>query len=136
MAVKYEFLEHTADIKVKAYGETLNEVFENVVLAVSEYVSREGKIKSKKMRVMDVSGKDNESLLYNFIDELLYLIDADNFIPARAKVTLRGKNLRAEISGDDAENYSGLDHIKAATYAEMFIKKSEDGWQAQFVIDV
>jgi SHS2 domain-containing protein len=136
MGVKYEFLEHTADIKVKVYGETLAEVFENVVLAVSEHVSRGEKIKSNKMKVIDVSGKDNESLLYNFIDEMLYLIDAENFVPSKAAVTLRGKNLRAEISGDDAGNYSGLDHIKAATYAEMYVKKTEDGWEAQFVIDV
>lgn len=136
MGIKYEFLDHTADIKVKVYGDTLNNIFENTALALSEHISREEKIKKNKMKVISVSGDDNESLLYNFVDEILYLLDAENFLVSGAEVTVRGRNLRAEIAGDDASNYKGLDHIKAATYSEMYVKKTKDGWEAQFVIDV
>ena len=83
-----------------------------------------------------MSGNDLESLFYKFLDELIYLLDAENFITAKAKVTLRGYNLHAEIFGDSASNYKNLDHIKAATYAEMYIKKTEDGFEAQAVLDV
>ncbi len=134
--MKYKFLEHTADIKFKVYGKTLNEIFENAVLALSEYLSRGEKIKSKKGKVVDVSGSDLESLFYNFLDELIYLLDAENFIVAKAKVTLRGYNLHAELYGDNASNYKDLDQVKAATYAEMYIKKTQDGFEAQAVLDV
>ena len=134
--MKYKFLEHTGDIKFQAYGKTLNEVFENSVIAVSYYISRGKKIKSSKGKVIDVSGNDLESLFYNFLDELIYLIDADNFIVAKAKITARGNNLHAELFGDDASNYKDLDQIKAATYAEMYIKKTAAGWEAQAVLDV
>ena len=133
---KFEFLEHTSDIKLKIYGDTLNEIFENSVLAFSSYIAREEKIKSRKSKIVEVSGRDNESLLYNFLDELIYLLDADEFIASKAKVTLRGNNLIAEVFGDNTKDYKGLSQIKAATYSEMYIKKTSKGWEAQFVLDV
>lgn len=135
--MKYRFLEHTADIKFQAYGKTLNEVFENAVLAIAEYISRGKKIKAAKGKVIKVSGNDLESLFYNFLDELIYLIDAENFLAVKAKVTIKGYNLKAELFGDNTKNYKELDHIKAATYAEMHIKKLPDeNWEAQCVLDV
>ena len=134
--MKYQFLEHTADIKFRLYGKTLNEIFENAVLAISEYISRGQKIKPSKGKVIDVSGIDYESLFYSFLDEIIYLLDAENFLVVKAKVTIRGYNLQAELFGDKASNYKDLDHIKAATYAEMYIKKTEDGFEAQAVLDV
>jgi len=134
--MKYRFLEHTADIKFQSAGKTLDEVFENAVLAVSNYLSRGSQIKSIKGKIISASGTDMESLFYNFLDELIYLLDAENFVVAKAKVTIRGFNLHAELFGDKASNYKDLDHIKAATYAEMFIKKTKSGWKAQAVLDV
>jgi SHS2 domain-containing protein len=133
--MNFKFLEHTADIKFQAYGKTLNELFENCALAVSSYLSRGEAVKSKKGKIIEVSGSDHESLLYNFLDELIYLLDADRFLLSKITVTLRGFNLKAELYGDDAENYN-IDQIKAATYAEMYIKKTPKGWEAQAVLDV
>ena len=135
--MKYEFLEHTADVKFRAYGLTLEEAFANIILAFSEFVSRGSEIKPRKGKVVNVSGNDRESLLYNFIDELIYLLDAGKFVVVRGEVFFRGNNLRAELFGDDASNYSGLEHVKAATYAEMKIEQDVNGkWTVQVVMDV
>lgn len=131
----FEFLDHTADIKVKAKGKTLNEVFENSVKAISQYVSGNQKIGNKKKKTIEAKGTDMESLLYNFIDEILYLIDAESFIPIKASVKIKGNTLKAELHGDSTKNYS-LDHIKSATYAEMTIKNMKNYWEAVFVLDV
>lgn len=135
MEKKFEFLDHTADIKFKAYGKTINEVIENCAAAFSSYIANEQKIKPAKGKIIDVRGDDKESLLYNFLDELIYLIDAENFIVTKASVTVRGYNLHAELYGDDASKYS-LKQVKAATYAEMYIKQDLKGWEAQVVLDV
>ncbi len=135
MAEKFKFLEHTADIKFQVYGSTLNEIFENAALALSEYLSPDKKIKTKKVKTINVSGIDNKSLFYSFLDELIYLLDAEDFAPAKARVFIRGNNLKAEIAGDDASSYQ-IKHVKAATYSEMYIKKSKDGWEAQAILDV
>ena len=131
----FEFLEHTADIKIKLYGITLQEVFENGVLAFADYVSSSKNISSNKGKVIDVKGDDTSSLLYNFFDELIYLIDAEHFITAKASITLRGNNLHAELYGDSTDKYN-LKQVKAATYAEMSVEKKRNGWEAIVVLDV
>ncbi|HIG52260.1 TPA: archease [Candidatus Pacearchaeota archaeon] len=134
---KYEFFEHTADVKFKSYGGSLNEVFENCALAVSKIISRDGKIKSKKKKKIEIESDNNESLLYNFIDELLYLLDAEEFVVSKAVVKISKTKLKADIFGDDSQSYENLDHIKAATYSEMYIKEIKKGkWEAQAVVDV
>ena len=134
--MKYEFLEHTADIKFRTYGESLEEAFANVIGAFSDFVSGGKKVKPVKGKVVNVFGRDKESLLYNFIDELIYLLDAEKFVVGKGTVFFRGNNLRAELFGDDAINYKGLENVKAATYAEMEIKQVGKNWIITTVVDV
>lgn len=133
---KFEFLEHTADIKFRAFGKDVEEVFENVVLAISEIISRENEIKSKNKKQIEVEGHDKESLLYNFIEELLYLLEVEKFVVSNAKVSIKDDKLEAYIYGDYVKNYKNLDHIKSPTYHEMYVKKIKNGWGAQVVVDV
>lgn len=137
--MKYKFLEHTADIKIKLFGSSLSNVFENAALAVSEFLSRGEKIKNQKVKKIKIKGEDYESLMYGFLDELVYLLDAKYFVVAKAKVKIDKKLfvLEGKLFGDNASNYENLDHYKAATYTEMYIKQKPDkSWEAQVVLDV
>lgn len=134
--MKFEFLSHTSEVKFRAYGRTLNEVFESVVLAFSSLVAGELEVLSKKRKKISVSGNDRESLLYNFIEELIYLFDADNFLVVQGKIHVSGNFLTAELFGGDSTVYSELEHVKAATYSEMEVKKFGGRWVAQAVVDV
>lgn len=136
MENKFIFLEHTADIKFRAYGKSFGEVFENCALAFSSVISRNGTIKQKKQKSFSVSGKDKESLLYNFLEELIYLLDAEGFIVSKTKVKISKNGLKAEVFGDDVENYKDLDHVKAVTYSEMIFEKKENNLEVQVVLDV
>ncbi len=131
-----EMLEHTSEVKFKIRGMSLEKIFENSALAFSNFVSRGEKIKPLKKVKIKIEGEDSESLLYNFIDELIYLSDAKGFIVSKAKVKLRDNKLEAELQGDKTSNYPYLDHVKAPTYSEMYVKKNKDSWEAVFVLDV
>ena len=133
---KYDSLEHTADIKFRCYGKTVAEVFENAALAISNYLAKENKIKSIITKKIEIESNDMKSLLYLFIDEIIFLLDAKYFITKSAKVKINDKKLTAFLKGDSTKNYKGLDHIKAATYSEMEIKKVKIGYEGVFVIDV
>lgn len=135
---KFNFLEHTADIKFQAFGKTLEEVFENSALAMFNSM-HDGKIKNKKSFKLKVQGKDFESLLYNFLEELLFLFDSKNFFLSKVKkikIDKEKKKLEAEVIGDNPENYEIHIDIKAITYNDMFIKKIKGTWVAQVVLDV
>ncbi len=137
---KYRFLEHTADIKFMVWGKTPEKIFENSALALCEFISKGQAIKDKVKKKFSVTGKDYEELLYNFIDGIIYLFDAENFISANARVKIRENKGRMELEafvyGDKTGNYENLDHIKSATYSEMYVEKIPGGWEAQAVVDV
>ena len=136
---RFVFLEHMADIKFKAFGISLAETFENAAVAFSKYVSANEKLKSNKKKTIKLKAADNEALLYSFLDELIYLVDAENFIVTSAKVKIEKNNLKASLLGANTKNLK-LNHVKAATYAEMYIRKikfgSEEAWEAQAELDV
>ncbi|MEK6844628.1 MAG: archease [Nanoarchaeota archaeon] len=135
---KFKFLEHTADIKFQAFGNSLKKVFENSALALFNIVY-DLKIKDKKKFKIYAKGRDLESLMYNFLEEILVLIDSKNFLPSKIinfKLDKKNLKIRAEIIGDDAKNYNISEHVKAITYNEMFIKKIRGRWVSQIVLDI
>lgn len=135
MAEKFKFFEHTADVKFQAYGKTLEKVFENAGLAVFN-VMYKGKVKKTKKKRISVEGKNNENLLYNFLEELLFLLDTEDFFLAGCKVKIKDNKLEAELHGDNAKNYPADIDVKAITYNEMFIRKEKNRWIVQVVVDV
>lgn len=136
MIKKFEFLKHTGDLKFRAYSNSLEGLFENCALAVSSVLSRGKKIKNLKKKEINVSGKDYEAILYNFIDELIYLFDAEGFIVSKTEVKIKGEKINCIIYGDDSSKYKDLDAIKAPTYAEMYVKQKGKKWECQVVLDV
>ncbi len=136
--IKFHFLQHTADIKFQAFGNSLKEVFENSALALFNTIY-DKKIKEKEKFKIKVQGNDLESLLYNFLEEVLVLIDSKNFLPAKIKILKFSEEdfkIEAEILGDDAKNYEISMQVKAITYNEMFIKKKKNKWISQVVLDI
>lgn len=136
--MKFRFLEHTADIKFQAFGKTFEEVFENSALAMFNTIYR-GKVSNRKKLKISVKGKDSESLLYNFLEEFLFLFDSENFLPSKIKkikIDKRNFKLEAEVLGDGSENYEISEQIKAVTYNEMFVCEKKGKWISQVVLDI
>jgi len=135
--MKYKFLKHTADVKFQAVGKDINEVFENSALAMKEAICGKIKIKGTKEKIVKVEGRDFESLLYIFLEQILYLLDAENFLISEIKeIEIENLRLRAKIVGDRASDYKFTNPVKAVTYNEMFIKKEKGNWVSQVVLDV
>lgn len=135
--MKFKFLEHTADVKFQAFGSSLEKAFENSALAMFNHMY-EGKVKERIKKKFKVVGKDFESLLYNFLEELLFLLDSEFFFLSKIKVKIDKKKmeLNAQVSGDIAKNYKANVDVKAVTYNEMFVKKQGNRFICQVVLDV
>ena len=135
--MKYKFLEHTEDVKFQAFGKNSEEVFENSALALKELICGKIKIKEEKNKIIKVKGKDFESLLYNFLEEIIYFVDAENFIISKVNnIKIKDFKLNAKISGDKVSNYNFNNEVKAVTYNEMFVKEIKRKWTSQVVLDV
>ncbi|MBT3304499.1 archease [Candidatus Woesearchaeota archaeon] len=133
----YEFLEHTADIKFRAKGKSIEEVFKESAMALKETMTKGTEIKKIEEKDVGVEGKDYESMLRNFLEEFLFLFDAEDFILSDVtEVMIDGFRLVATVKGDIIDNYKLTNDVKAITYNEMYVKETEKGWEAQVVLDV
>lgn len=140
--MKYKFLEHTADIKFQAFGKTIEKAFENSALALQEVMTKKIKIKPVIKKKIEVKGRDKEALLYNFLEEFLFLLDSENFVLSKInKISIVTDNnkeygLITEVIGDSAFNYNFTNNVKAVTYNSMFVKKEGRVYICQVVVDV
>tara|TARA_Y100000034_G_C6588499_1_gene255562 strand:- start:138 stop:440 length:303 start_codon:yes stop_codon:yes gene_type:complete len=96
------------------------------------------KINRKVKKSVSVEGKDLENLLYNFLEELLVLMDSEGFFVSGVKVRINEKELSlvAEVEGDDVSSYDISLQVKAVTYNEMIVKKAKGIFMCQVVLDV
>jgi len=134
--MRFKFLEHTADIKFQAFGTSKEKAFANSAYALKEAIAGKVKIRGKIKKKFSVKGKDDSSLLYNFLEEILFLLDSSRFILSSVKsIKISENKLNAEISGDRASSYRFSNDVKAVTYNQMFVKKQSTGWIVQVVLD-
>jgi len=135
---QYEYLSHTADIKVRAYGKTLEKAFKNSAYALTDIITDHTKIKKSVEKKIKVESENPEALLYDFLEQFLILLDSEGFLLAEIKeLKINNLKLTATIAGDThPEKYETKTHIKAITYQEMQIKKEKDIYTIQFVPDI
>ena len=137
----YKFLEHTADVKIHAEGASLEEAFTDTALALREVMAGDIVILEQEERKIKIKGKDFPSLLYNFLEEFLFLLDSEKFLLSKIqKIKIDEKNfsLEATAIGDDPKKYHFTNDVKAATYNEMIIEFDEKKkiWTCEVVLDV
>ena len=69
---KFEYFDVTADIGFYAFGNTLNESFENAGLAIFNIISNTNNISPEKSIEFEITSEDDVSLLYDYLEELLF----------------------------------------------------------------
>ncbi len=137
----YKFLEHTADVKFLAEAESIEEAFLFAAQALKETVCGDIAVLEQDERDLEIKGDDLESLLYNFLEEFLFLLDSDGFLFSKIydlKIDDESFILRARVKGDKAENYKFTNDVKAITYSDMRVKFDmiDKKWVIQGVFDV
>jgi SHS2 domain-containing protein len=137
----FKFLPHTADVKILVEEKTLEKAFSTSASALKEVIAEKIKVKEKLKKQISIKENDKESLLYSFLEEFIYLLDAENFLPGKIKKleikrVRESFSLKARVSGDKASNYKFTNDVKAITYNEMFVKEGKNKTTIQFVLDV
>lgn len=139
---QYEYFPHTADMRFRAYGRTLEEAFANAALAMFNIMLETKKVKPVLERKISVCAKDKESLLFDFLGKFLFLLDSENFALNKVEsITIEKKEdayfLNAVILGDElSEKYETKTQVKAITYNEMQIRQEKGIWAVNAVVDV
>lgn len=140
---KYEFLDHTADVQIHAWGDDLKEAFENAAIAMTAYITDINKIEIQKKEIIEVEAEDLSGLLYRFLDDVLFLFNADPYLLSKRVRILdfqKGPrySIKAECYGDTfqmGKHCQGTE-IKAITYSAMQILDEQDRHEVYFIVDI
>ena len=100
---KFKFLDiTTADVAFEAYGKSLNDLFANSALAMFEVMVNTKQIKQKVENKTEVNGNDLESLMFNWLNKLLFFNGAENLAFSRFEVKIDEEKLKlkAKIFGE------------------------------------
>ena len=120
----YEFVEHTADIAIKAYGKTVEEAYAVAGDAMFDIMTDGSKIRPDKEIAVEVESVDREGLLVGFLSKLILLREVDGWVLTDFEVTsLSERNLTARGFGEkyDKEKHASGYHIKGVSYHMMEI---------------
>ncbi len=140
---RFEFLEHTADAYVAAYGRDLAEAFENAAYATFEVMTNVADVDPKVEESVEVKANDEYALLYSWLESLLVKFDTKQTLYSKFKITSiaqRGEylTLKARIWGEEfnANKHPQRVGIKAVTYHRMEISKKPGSVTMKFILDI
>lgn len=131
--VKYEYLDHTADVQFHSWGDTLGEAIEQLLVAMYAYMALDiTSVDRVYSMEFEASGSDNQSLVYNLMDDCLYNFNAEPYFIARSVrvISFDESNFSVKVrawgeSFDLRKHHPGTE-IKAITYSNMQINPNAD----------
>ena len=139
MGYRYSEKGPTADLMVEAWGGTLEEAFGSVAKAMFNAMTPIEKIIEGESRSFEVEGDDLGGLLFNFLDELLYIHEVELMVFSGFELVIdQGQNrLNAVCRGEhfDLGRHEQGIAIKAVTFHNMNIEKVESRWEIRIVFD-
>ena len=126
----YKILDHATDAFIEVTASSLIEAFEIAGYSVIDTILDNSKIEKKKERNIVVNGKDLNYLLYNWLEEIIYLIITEGFAIKKLKITLEKNEeytISASIFGEniDIKKHGFKVEIKSPTFHEMEIKQEK-----------
>ena len=138
MKKDFEIIDHTADVGIIAYGADMSQAFANAARALFSLITELDDVQETLHRDIEVTATDEESLLVEWLNELIYLFDAENIIFKRFDITqLNNTQLRARSYGEKVDRFKHKlkTGVKATTYHLLKVDKN-DGCKVQVIFDI
>uniref|UniRef100_A0AC34RB53 Archease domain-containing protein n=1 Tax=Panagrolaimus sp. JU765 TaxID=591449 RepID=A0AC34RB53_9BILA len=132
--IQYEYLDHTADVQLHSWGNTMMESIEQLVNSFYGYHTSDITTVERQYSMdIQASGHDEESMIYNLLQECLYLIETEPYFIGRIckiqKYSSETNDISIRCWGEsfDKKKHPSGTCIKAITYSGMQIHKNIDG---------
>ena len=132
---QYEILEHKADLKIRAFGKTKEELFLNALRGMTE--SQKGEdLKGWVKKEIKIKSPDLSALLVDFLSEALYLSQINKEIYSSVEFKkFTETRIEGKLIGQKVERFG--EDIKAVTYHSLEVNQKEDGsWEATVLFDI
>ncbi len=133
----FEILEHTADVGIRSFGDSIEETFEQATRGLAEILGAWRPGDGQRVDV-ELEGSDLEALLVDWLNEVLYLQDARDGVICDMEVLEVDD---ARVVGSVAFAPRGEQPlegtaVKAITYHQLKVERTPGGWVAEVYVDV
>jgi len=136
---RYEVIDHTADIGIKAYGKDLKELFINAAYGMFGILADLKNVRAKEQLAIKLEAPNIEELFLSWLSELLYQYNNKKIIFNKFLIEeLSERMISAQAQGEkwDLDKHRLKAEIKAVTYHQLKVQKIKDKWQAEVIFDV
>jgi SHS2 domain-containing protein len=139
MTNRFELVDHTGDLGVRVFGESLPRLFEQAAQALTFILTDPEKIRINETRKISLEAKTHEELLITWLNELVYLFDIEGLLFKTYDVlSVRDNHLEALARGEVfvEGRHPIKTTVKAATYHQLKIEKQQGLCTAQVIFDL
>jgi SHS2 domain-containing protein len=135
----FELLEHPADIGFRAFGASIEKLFANCARALMFIILDPSNIHSAERVSLSADASDYESLLVNWLNEVLYYVDGKRLALGGFDILqLTETCIECIATGEprDVRKHPPRLVVKAVTYHQLKVQQTENGWIAEVYVDV
>jgi len=135
----FEVFDHTADVGLRVRASSIDALFAEAATALySLIVTNPADLRPVLQKVVHLTGGQYDLLLFDWLNELLYLFESDLFLACRCDVHVEDAQLRATLAGEPADPVRHrLEHeVKAITYHGLRVEENAGGWLAEVIVDI
>ncbi|MGE5195527.1 MAG: archease [Deltaproteobacteria bacterium] len=135
----YEIFEHTADLGLRVRAPTLSELMADAGRGLFAMVVEDpASVQAVVTREFHISGSDRTYLLFDWLNELLYVCDTQRLAFSQFDVQMTADGLAATARGEplDPARHRLTHEIKAITYHGLKVEQTDEGWLAEVIVDI
>lgn len=135
--MSFEEIPHTADVKIRARALTHDALFTDAFLALMQVVYGTDR-KGGLIKEVQIESDNAESLLCDFLSEVLFIAEVEGLVFSRADITIDGLHLSAVLDGEpfDPKRHSSGTEVKGISYSGLVIQKDANGYMLDILFDV
>ena len=137
--IGWEHFPHQADIGIRGLGATKEQAFEQAAVALTAVITEPDKVRPEQKVEITCDGSDDELLLVDWLNCLLYEMAVRKMLFSRFEVRIERNCLKARAWGQkiNVSKHAPAVEVKAATYTALSVGQDENGtWIAQCIVDV
>ena len=135
--MSFEELSHTADVRIRVTAPTLNLLFSDAFSALMQTLFGRNRAGGFKKEV-HIESPDYESLLMDFLSEVLFICEVEGLVFNHAEVTIEGNSLTAVLDGEpfDRTRHAEGTEVKGISYSGLSITQGTNGYMLDILFDV
>lgn len=127
-----------ADVAVEVWANTVEKLFEDSGLAVSEVMVDTQTVEPLIEKEVSLNSDSIEMLLFDFLGEIIYFKDAYSLLFSKFDVKIKDSNIYAKLRGEtiNREKHNLRIDVKAVTLYRFSVRHENGIWRAEFVLDI